>query len=34
MYSFAKDDTGEYKKVKDINKNVATIGHKEYKDLK
>lgn len=34
MYSFAKDDTGEYKKVKDINKNVATIGHKEYKDVK
>ena len=34
MYSFLVDDSGEHKKVKGVNKNaVATISHKEYKDV-
>ena len=33
MYSYLVDDNSEYKKAKDVNKNVATIGHNEYKDV-
>ena len=34
MYSFMKDDTGEYKKAKGINKTVAIrIGHEKCKDV-
>lgn len=32
MHSFVKNNTSEYKKAKDINKNIVTeIGHEEYK---
>ena len=33
MYSFFVDDSSEHKKAKDVNKNVETISHSEYKDV-
>ena len=34
MFLYLKDDSSEYKRSKDINKNVvATIGHTKYKDV-
>ena len=34
MYSFLIDDYSEYKKAKDVNKNVVpTTRHNEYKDV-
>ena len=34
MYLYLLNDNSEYKKAKDVNRNiVATINHNEYKDV-